>query len=87
MKIGTYFRWYRRKIPIFVGFPKADENSWSTDYIRRPGGGRRQYAQAIFVSQVGPPKIRARYFLRPAHGRRKYVPRIFSSATTEGDEN
>jgi hypothetical protein len=35
-KIGNYFRRYRRKRLIFVGFPKADENSWSADYFRRP---------------------------------------------------
>jgi hypothetical protein len=35
-KLGNYLRRYRQKLFIFVGFPKADENSWSDDYFRRP---------------------------------------------------
>jgi hypothetical protein len=62
---------YRRKRPIFVGFPKDDENRWSTDYLRRPRW---------------PTTISAFIFVGPGGGPRKYL-HLFSSATVADENS
>jgi hypothetical protein len=70
-KIGNYLRRYRRKWFIFVGFPKADDNSWSADYFRRPRWSTKIGAWFSSAPVVADENSWA----------------VFSSACNEADEN